>query len=196
MNLRDFLTQAINPGTEAALDLLMKNAEVCHVKNGEILVSAGEPQTQLIYIIEGVIRGYILNEAGKENTDSFAYRYGESVIASYEFGKPSIASFKAMSNCMYLQIPVADIQASMEQLPEMMQVYINSVIAALNRQYEMKLVLYQYSALEKYLWFLKKYPGLNDAVEDKFIASFLGMNAVTLSRVRRQLREGEAMVEK
>ncbi|MCC8090798.1 MAG: Crp/Fnr family transcriptional regulator [Oscillospiraceae bacterium] len=196
MNLRDFLTQAINPGTEAALDLLMKNAEVCHVKKGEILVSAGEPQTHLIYIIEGVIRGYILNEAGKEITDSFAYRYGASVRASYEFGKPSIASFKAMSNCMYLQIPVADIQASMEQLPEMMQVYINSVIAALNRQYEMKLVLYQYSALEKYLWFLKKYPGLNDAVEDKFIASFFGMNAVTLSRVRRQLREGEAMVEK
>ena len=37
---------------------------------------------------------------------------------------------------------------------------------------------------------MKTYPGLVDHVRDKYVASFLGMTPVTLSRLRRKLREG------
>ena len=48
----------------------------------------------------------------------------------------------------------------------------------------------QESAMVRYHWFMKTYPGLVDHVRDKYVASFLGMTPVTLSRLRRKLREG------
>ena len=46
-------------------------------------------------------------------------------------------------------------------------------------------MMYQYNAQERYEWFLKKYPGVIDLISHKYIASFLGMNPVTLSRLRK-----------
>ena len=43
--------------------------------------------------------------------------------------------------------------------------------------------------MERYQWFLARYPGLISTVNNKHIASFLGMTPVTLSRLRRQVRE-------
>lgn len=52
----------------------------------------------------------------------------------------------------------------------------------------MKQVLAQCTALQRYQWFLEEYPGIIDQVNNKYIASFLGMTPVSLSRLRRELR--------
>lgn len=49
--------------------------------------------------------------------------------------------------------------------------------------------MYQHAAMERYQWFLQAYPGLCYQVSGKQIASFLGMTQVTLSRLRRAMRE-------
>jgi len=64
-----------------------------------------------------------------------------------------------------------------------------AAIAALDEHWRMKQVLHQYTALQRYQWFLETYPGLVDRVSNKNIASFLGMSPVTLSRLRRTMRE-------
>ena len=72
---------------------------------------------------------------------------------------------------------------------EAMALYNQMLIAALKAHWELKRVLNSYTAAERYQWFLDKYPGLIDKVSNKYIASFLGMTPVTLSRLRRMLRE-------
>ena len=37
------------------------------------------------------------------------------------------------------------------------------------------MLMYRCSAMERYQWFLKMYPGLIDLVRNKHVASFLGM---------------------
>lgn len=55
--------------------------------------------------------------------------------------------------------------------------------------WELKRVLNSCTAVQRYQWFLEEYPGLIDRVSNKYIASFLGMTPVTLSWLRRTLRE-------
>ena len=45
-------------------------------------------------------------------------------------------------------------------------------------------VVAQYPAAERYAWFTRSYPGLIDRVSHRYVASFLGITPVTLSRVR------------
>lgn len=60
-----------------------------------------------------------------------------------------------------------------------------------NMHLELKRIGSQYDAMKRYLWFLEKYPGLIDAVNNKYIASYLNMTPVTLSRLRRKLKDSK-----
>ena len=66
--------------------------------------------------------------------------------------------------------------------------YNRYLVSALEYHWETKMLLYRCTAMERYRWFLSRYPGLIDSISNKHIASFLGMTPVTLSRLRRQLR--------
>ena len=44
--------------------------------------------------------------------------------------------------------------------------------------------LSQGDATERFKWFCKEYPGMIDMVNNRYIASFLGITPVTLSRLR------------
>ena len=77
-----------------------------------------------------------------------------------------------------------------------MELYNRMLGAALDVQWKLKRVLSSCTAVQRYQWFLEEYSGLIDRVSNKYIASFLGMTPVTLSRLRRALREDENQVSK
>lgn len=61
-------------------------------------------------------------------------------------------------------------------------------VVLLRKHCECKLVLTQYGAKERYSWFLNEYPELEGKVNLEDITSFLGIAAVSLSRIRKELR--------
>ena len=47
--------------------------------------------------------------------------------------------------------------------------------------------------MERYQWFRQAYPGLSEKISNRYIASFLNMTPVTLSRLKQELKkQGEA----
>ena len=81
----------------------------------------------------------------------------------------------------------------MKEYPQLIGIYNAMLRDALKQHWEVKHIVCQHPAMERYLWFCKTYPGLIEQVRNKYIASFLGMSPVTLSRLRRTLREQEQM---
>lgn len=144
--------------------------------------------TILPLLLSGVFRGIFVEENGYEATDCFANQPGDALIGCNNFGEPSSITFEALTDCEILQIPLPVIDTLLLKYPEMMQIYSRGLLDALQRHWEIKRVMYQ-PALQRYIWFLNTYPGLNDVVNSKQIASFLGVTPVTLSRLRGQLRE-------
>lgn len=92
-------------------------------------------------------------------------------------------NIEALSKVTLASIPLSFLATLMEE-PAVLKVIIRCLSASLERHWEAKAMLAKRSTKERYAWFLQRYPGPIDRVNDQYIASFLGVSPVTFSRVR------------
>lgn len=164
-------------------------------KKGEVIVQEGEVQTWIYFLVSGVLRGFFLDAKGRDITDCFAFQCGDPVVSCIKFGEPSFVSIEALSDCELFAIPVFDLMGFLRDNPQLLQIYNELLTNALRYHWSMKALIYQYTAMERYQWFQKYYPGLIERVSGKHVASLLGMTSVTLSRLKRAIREGRTSKE-
>ena len=130
---------------------------------------------------------------GRDITDCFVFRPGSPVFAAFELGESAGISIETLTECEMMCVPADVVKKLVKQRTEYALLYVRMMCAALRSHWQMKVMLYQSSASERYRWFLNSYPGLIDQVKHKHIASFLGMSPVTLSRLRSLSREDEGV---
>ena len=184
MDIEKFYSTALGISEGELTRQLAEETEHCRVEKGEILVRAGELQGQVPLLVSGVVRGFLLDLGGREITDCFAFRPGSAVMACFEIGVPSPISLEALTECELLSFPMELAERLVDSYAEAGRVYAEMLGASLRRHWELKVMLYQRTAMERYNWFLKNYPGLIDQVKHRHVASFLGISPVTLSRLR------------
>ena len=144
------------------------------------------------FLLKGVVRGFFLDREGKDITDCLFSDFGSAIWPSMSLNDAARINLEAISDCIVLKLSVTDIQRLMPQFPEMMMIYNRLLEHSLFYHWELKTMMYQCTAQERYEWFLKKYPGIIDQISHKYIASFLGMNPVTLSRLRKQYTNNDS----
>lgn len=164
-------------------------SEVIDMPKGAVIVRQEEQISAIMLILEGVFRGYYLDTEGREITDCFEYHRGEPVILCSSQGTPSEITIECISEGKCLRIDIPAFLELRKDYPEVMQRYNQFLINGIHRHQQHKKVLHEYDAMGRYDWFLQEYPGLIDVVSHKDISSFLGITPVTLSRLRRELRE-------
>lgn len=168
---------------------LAKCTTEMHLSKGEVLVHEGEQQHQFVFLTDGILRGFFVDANGREVTDCFAFRVGTAVMACVASGSPALFSIEALTDCSFYQIDSTTLLSLMRQEPQLLWIYNSLLEQALQTQWTIKTMLCQHTAMERYQWFLEAYPGLIDQVSNRYVASFLGITPVTLSRLRRELRE-------
>lgn len=166
--------------------LTVSAREEC-LSRGHCLISMGEVRPAIHFLMEGVLRGYVVDENGRDVTDCFICQAGDVVVGCGELHKPSLVAIEAITPCRVLTLPM-DLMLELMDKPQLLQIYNQQLNAALIRHWELKMMLYRCSAMERYQWFRKHYPELEHVVCGKHLASFLGITPVTLSRLRRQLK--------
>ena len=180
-----FLQQLLNLPEHGEIQRFLQNVQRAHIKKGTALVEPGQVQAQLIILVSGVFRGFLLDAEGRDITDCFAFRAGEILMGCNDLTEPSQIHLEAVTDSDVLLLPMEDVLAALEEIPELMEIYNFFLRKALAQHWEGKMLMHQCTAMERY-------HGLIDAVSNKHIASFLGMTPVTLSRLRRKLREEPA----
>lgn len=164
-----------------------ESSRVETVARGCRVISMGEKMDMLYFLMEGVLRGYVVDENGQDITDCFVCNVGDPVMGCGGFCAPSAVHIEAISACQLLALPMCELLLRLDR-PEIMQIYCSQLEQALQRHWTVKMLLYRCDAMERYRWFLEKYPHLENVVNGKHVASFLGMTPVTLSRLRRKLK--------
>lgn len=157
------------------------------VKKKQHLLLEGDVCNFGIFIIEGCIRYYYL-EDGVELTGNFFFEnswYAD--IDSFLNGKPSLLYIETLEDCeMYFLYKhdfdklIRDYPVFSTFLPNMME---RSIRGLTNRNKAIS----AFSIEERYLRFIKERPKVMERVPLKYVASYLGIKPESLSRLRTRL---------
>lgn len=193
MELQKFYTETLKISDTQLVQTLTENSQSKFIKKGDMLQHIGSISTELYFLMRGLLRGFLLDAKGRDVTDCFVYAHGTPVVSSIDLGTPSLIYVEALEDSELISIPFSVVLPLIESKLELVSLYNRLLTDSLKMHWENKTALVQYTATERYQWFLKNYPGLIERVNHRYIASFLGMTPVSLSRIRRIVR-GEIKV--
>lgn len=140
-------------------------------------------------LLSGVIRGYYLDTDGSDVTHLFIFEgstYGSDFLTT---SKPQVCSFEALEECKTAELNRAALLDQIKKDQGLMMAYIHMLEEALKHRISRETGLVTKSATERYLDLKNEYPGIEKRVSQAYIASYLGITPVSLSRIRRVIRE-------
>jgi CRP-like cAMP-binding protein len=158
-------------------------------KRKTILTAAGETEKHLYFVIEGVQRAFYLKDDDKDATLVFTYAGSFSGVAdSFLLQQPSKYFLETLTQSEFLR-------TSFQQVNELMlkhhsfETFIRKSLAytlagVLERQIELQC----FSAEEKFRVLLKRSPHVLQMIPHKYLASYLGLDATTFSKLLGSVR--------
>jgi CRP-like cAMP-binding protein len=173
----------VSAGLEAAFQAL----DIIEVPKHEILLREGQRADYGFIMLKGLVRSYYLKD-GEEVCSRFMQEQHIVISVHSFYGRvPSYEYIEALEDSLVARMHYDRLQELYKIYPE-----FNYIGRVLTEHYftlsEQRLyVLRKQNAEERYLYFMKHYPEWLQRVPLKYIATFLGMNLETLSRVRKKI---------
>ncbi len=164
-------------------------AEISHIKKGELFIRAGEISEYIGFNLNGIMRLYYNDYDGNDYTKGFCTE--GRLIISYSAlveKRESYFNIEAIQDTDILRFKYSDwieIGNKNQALYTLLYKLVETIYI-IKEQRERSFLLDD--ATTRYLNFLKEYTGLENRVSLTYIASFLGIKAETLSRIRKKLQ--------
>ena len=193
MLLIDFFQKVLGISEEALVQEALRVSETRVLKKGEYLIRQGNTPTHVYFLMQGIARGVLTDVNGKEITDCLVFQCGAPAMPSSDIDQPAPIDVQTLTECEVVRIAVPEVNRMLREYPAMSELYRQLVMESSRLHWELKIAIYQYTAMERYQWFRQAYPGLSEKISNRYIASFLNMTPVTLSRLKQELKkQGEA----
>lgn len=179
--------RAIAPVDREALDAALRLIKPRDLPRGAYFLRAGQAATEVGVVVKGLLREHFVMDDGTERTKAFVVE-GEVTgsLADLLVTGPSRAYIVAEEASHLLVASYQSMQALAGRYPSWRRfgtrVLERLVVSKATREYE----LLGLQADERYRVFSERYPGLEARVAGKHVASYLGITAVHLSRLRRR----------
>ena len=186
MNLKDIVNPAIELN-EKDWKILQSLYIERSFKKGEYLVSRGNVENYINLVIEGSCRVFIIKNGIEYN---WALAFENDWISSYESfitNTPSVEYIKALTDMKVYSfnrdslINFASIDSKFAELERHV---INQII---HDKTERLISFVSDTPIERYLKLIKKHPDIIQKASSKVIATFIGVTAESLSRIRKRL---------
>ncbi|MFM8912672.1 MAG: Crp/Fnr family transcriptional regulator [Flammeovirgaceae bacterium] len=180
---------ALHPLTEHEWNDFAQVWETGEAKRKSILTAQGETEQHLYFITEGVQRAYYHTDDDKEATLVFTYPYSFSGVAdSFLTQTPSRYFFETLTQSKFLKTSYAQLQALMKRHPNFERFFLNATAFALRGALERQIELQTFSAEKKFTTLLNRSPQVLRLIPHKYLASYLGIDAATFSKLLSSVR--------
>ncbi|MCC8411186.1 Crp/Fnr family transcriptional regulator [Mucilaginibacter sp. UR6-1] len=162
-------------------------AVIKKLRKKQYLLQDGDVWKYDAFITRGCVRTYSVDEKGNEHVISFSIENWwtgdrESLLS----GEPSRFNIDAIEDTELVLFTHPNFELICRQIPAFNNM-VNAILqkSFVTAQNRIQAAL-SYTAEEKYINFVKKYPGFAMRIPQSMIASYLGMTPETLSRIRTQ----------
>lgn len=187
MDFRDALVKHYG-FTETDWNETLSRFEPETIPTKSLFLETGKVATRLGYLRTGLMRSYFYDDQANDITTHF-FKQGTVVISMKSFNDqvPSRENIIAMEDCELDVITYLQMQELMEAVPAWRQIAKDTDELKFNDLMNRSIQLQTLSASERYQLFVRKHPDILQRVALRHIASYLGIDIATLSRIRRSV---------
>ena len=183
------LVQQVHPLNEKECDDFLAIWQPYSAKRKTILTAAGETERYLYYVTKGVQRAFYLKDDDKDATLVFTYAGSFSgVVDSFLLQQPSRYFLETLTQSEFLRTTYAQVNDLMNRYHNFETFIRKSLSHTLSGVLERQIELQCFSAEEKFKVLLKRSPHVLQMIPHKYLASYLGIDATTFSKLLGSVR--------
>lgn len=151
-----------------------------------LLLQEGHIAKTIFLIEKGCLRSWFNNE-GKEITFQFFFEgQGVSSIESFMTHQPSLFNIESLEPCIVYTLSKKDFQVLIENEPTIKEQIDTHLLQRLFFYQKLFLSRIKDNPEKRYKEMLKEYPEIFQRIPQHYIASYLGITSVSLSRIRNR----------
>ena len=179
----------INPElTDEELEFVKPTISILKLKKKQILIHENEIQKSIAFIYSGLIRSYFIDENGKEINNAF-FSENEFVTDYLSFIKQQKTkyTFECLEDCILISIPFETVETAFDKYKNFANFGRKIAEWALeNRTKKYESFLFE-TAEERYLRFIAENKPILNRISLSHLASYLGIERQSLSRIRSKI---------
>ena len=180
---------SITPLPAELIDDIIKYAVIKEYKKNEFILKAGKVSNYTSWIIKGLTRSYYIKDI-EDITTKFLWDGAPiTSVYSYYSRKPGNENIVALEDTTLASLHYDHMQYLYKTYPA-----FNVIGRVITEQYLYMLEIEVYNlrkqkAEDRYQFIVKHFPHLLQRVPLKYLATYLGINLETLSRIRGKARQ-------
>lgn len=193
VDLREHLTQ-ISPISEEAWGDFQSLLSIVQLDKSEFLIREGDHVFHAYVLIKGVVRVFFSKAGNEYNKTFFVPGMFPTPISALFSSTPCQLSFQALTPCTLIKFSYQKFKNLFEK-HRCLETFMLRVMELewINKErHDIQMVMND--ATTNYLIFREEYPELEDLIPQYYIASYLGITPIQLSRIRAQLAKSGAFI--
>lgn len=174
--------------TEEEIKLTISSYVPLSVKANEFFLKEGKICNYIGFVTKGILRAYFFDDFANEITTQF-YPEGSLIISFDSFNNqiPSKENIRAIEDTDLMVISFEKQKEIYQLVPVWNQICKDLADSISREMLERTRQFQTMSASERYYDFCKKHPDILQKVTLGYIASYIGVDIATLSRIRRKV---------
>jgi CRP-like cAMP-binding protein len=159
-----------------------------YLKKDELIFRKGDRSNKEVFIVKGIVRAFITDEAGNEKSTSF-FQEGEfmSTLSLRTHNGVLMYNYQALCTTELLIFDSKQLKDMLSKTKQLSEIGKTIKEGELTRLINRDECLVQVKSKDKYLKFISFYPNLERVISQRYIASYLGISPVSLSRLKKML---------
>lgn len=178
--------------SDSEKDILTGLMQERKVRKGQFLVHENGIARSTHFVTKGSVITYFLDLEGKQHIVQFAIEgWWISDLNSFIHQEPATFNVQALEDSELLELPADKVEIMYQQIPKMER-YFRIITQRAFVSFQHRIVQnISMAAEERYVAFKKKYPKIESRIAQKLVASYLGISAEFLSKIKKRIAEQE-----
>jgi CRP-like cAMP-binding protein len=187
MTALQYFYNSISPLKETTWDVILPLFRESTLKANQYFVRENEVARKIAFLESGVVRAYFIDQQGQDYNKQFFVGPGSiGAYSSLLTGKPNLIAQQALTDCIIWTCEFSALTALYSTYPDLERLARKTAEYYFLEKEKKELEIVLLDASQRYKIFQQEFPTLEQLIPQYHIASYLGISATQLSRIRHQ----------